>query len=102
MAGSLVAVVKYAVEVQTGSLPGGATEAKAYVHLFGTNGDAGRRALAKSNNKVPFRSGQTDVFIVEAVSLQTVDKVILGHNGKKKGQTRSRYETQLVSANVQG
>ena len=73
------------VEVYTGTLPGADTQAEAYVHLYGSHGDAGRRALVRSDNPQMFKAGQKDVFEVEAVCLENIEKVVLGHNAKEKG-----------------
>lgn len=71
----------------TGSEPGSDTEAALWIHLFGTRGDSGKRTLYKAkNNDTKFQEGQVDIFVVEAVSLDEVNKVIIGHDAKGKGE----------------
>ena len=82
---SVFLVVTYTVKVYTGKEKGSSTDADAYIHLFGSRGDAGSRSLVRSDQQGMFRDGQIDTFEIEAVSLQTIEKVILGHNGKNKG-----------------
>lgn len=74
------------VEVYTGDKPGAETEANCYIHMFGTRGDSGRRPLIKSSKRTKFKRGQTDTFCVDAVSLNEIHKVELGHDGTEKGR----------------
>ena len=56
---AVCAVVKYKVEVTTGSVPKGDTEAQVYIELHGRMGSTGRRQLKKSlNNDRMFQLGQ--------------------------------------------
>ena len=81
-----IAVIKYKVEVYTGNEPGADTEAELFIHLFGSHGDSGKRVLFNClNNKTPFQGGQMDLFEVEAVELQEIEKVVIGHEEKGKG-----------------
>ena len=79
-------MVTYILEVHTGEEEGGDTDARCYIQLYGTRGDTGARALAHSNQPRPCRRGQTDIYRVDAVSLDQVNKVLLGHDGKEKGE----------------
>jgi len=82
-----LSVVTYTVEVYTGSKPGADTEASIYIELYGKRGDSGRRILYSSkNNDVKFQGGQVDVFSLEAVDLDGVEKVVIGHSESGKGQ----------------
>ena len=79
-------VIKYTIEVYTANEPGADTEAELFVQLFGSHGDSGKRVLYNClNNKNPFQEGQMDVFKVEAVELQEIEKVVMGHEEKGKG-----------------
>ena len=80
-------MVIYTIEIQTGSRPGADTEADIYVKLIGRHGDSGKRLLFKSqNNSTKFQSGQLDIFKLEAVTLDEITQVWLGHSEKGKGQ----------------
>ena len=85
---NLFLVLIYTVEIYTGDLPGSATSAEAYIHLNGCRGDSGQRLLFKplTENKKPFQEGQCDVYEIEAVSLDEIESVIIGHNGHGKGK----------------
>ena len=74
------------MEVYTASEPGADTEAELFIQLFGSHGDSGKRVLFNSlNNKTPFQGDQMDLFEVEAVELQEIEKVVMGHEEKGKG-----------------
>ncbi|XP_070194990.1 lipoxygenase homology domain-containing protein 1-like isoform X2 [Littorina saxatilis] len=79
-------VIVYKIEVTTGSVPKGTTDADVFIQLYGRMGSTGRRLLKKSNNEVKFQLGQTDVFELEAVSLMSLDKVLIGHNDATAGK----------------
>ena len=76
------------VEVYTGTLPGSDTEAVINIQIFGQRGDTGQRVLYHSlNNSTKFQEGQMDEFEIDAVSLDDLLKVIVGHNEPGKGKT---------------
>ena len=76
----------YTIEVFTGLDTSSAyTDADAYIHLFGSRGDSGCRVLVKRNVETKLENGQKNAFKLEAVSLDKVQKVILGHRGDHKG-----------------
>ena len=84
----LVAVIVYLVEVSTGTEPGADTDAHVWLQLIGRRGDSGRRRLHKPRPPGPahpFQSGQTDTFLVEAVHLEEVTAVRVGHDGQGHG-----------------
>lgn len=60
------AVLNYAVEVYTGSMPNASTDATVHIMLVGERGDTGKRLLLKplSTDKKPFRLGQVSFFSV--------------------------------------
>ena len=86
-----LSVVVYTIETQTGSRPGAETEVDLYIKLIGRRGDSGKRLLYKSQNDTKFQSGQSDVFKLEAVTLEEVTQVWLGHSEKAKGQCKSEF-----------
>jgi hypothetical protein len=80
-------VIIYQLEVFTGNVPGADCEANIYVTLFGSRGDAGRRQLYHSlSSRTKFQQGQKDVFNIEAVDLGNLDKLVIRHDGRGKGQ----------------
>nr|XP_015208918.1 PREDICTED: oxygen-regulated protein 1 [Lepisosteus oculatus] len=84
--GDSLSVVVYQVQVHTGSKPGAETDASVYINIFGTRGDTGKRKLHQSlNHKLKFQQGQVDIFNIEAVSLEKLRKVVIGHNGTGPG-----------------
>ena len=87
-------VLKYHVMVYTGEDDGSDTDANVYLNIYGEKGDTGKRVLLVSNNDHKFRSGQIDVFTVEAVSLGKLQKCIVGHDGSGAGQ--GWYLTQVI------
>ncbi|XP_061166198.1 lipoxygenase homology domain-containing protein 1-like [Saccostrea echinata] len=74
-------VFKYYVLVHTGDVDEAETNAEVYLNIFGETGDTGKRVLLNSNNINKFRSGQVDIFEIEAVSLGKLEKCIVGHDG---------------------
>ncbi|XP_071837899.1 uncharacterized protein [Apostichopus japonicus] len=80
-------VIKYYIQVFTGSEADSDTKATVSLNIFGKNTDSGSRQLMKSkNNKKMFANGQMDVFEIEAVALGKLQKVVVGHDGEEKGQ----------------
>nr|XP_006814608.1 PREDICTED: lipoxygenase homology domain-containing protein 1-like [Saccoglossus kowalevskii] len=80
-------VLKYYVEVFTGREPKAETNANVFMTIYGKKGDSGKRVLYKSmNNDVKFQREQRDVFVIEAVHLMDLKKVVIGHDGKVAGK----------------
>ncbi|XP_070556277.1 uncharacterized protein [Ptychodera flava] len=80
-------LVKYHIEVYTGSMANADTKANVYMTIFGKNGDCGRRILYKSkNNEEKFQRDQKDIFEIEAVHLMDLRKVVIGHDGMIGGE----------------
>ncbi|XP_056399217.1 lipoxygenase homology domain-containing protein 1 isoform X2 [Hyla sarda] len=83
---NVLPVVKYRVTVHTGNVSGSGTDANVFLCLFGDLGDTGERFLIDcKNNMNKFEKGNADEFIIEAVSLQQVRRVRIGHDGKGGG-----------------
>uniref|UniRef100_S4RSR5 PLAT domain-containing protein n=1 Tax=Petromyzon marinus TaxID=7757 RepID=S4RSR5_PETMA len=74
---------RYVVSVHVGERWGAETFAGVYMTLYGESGDTGCRLLT-FNSTFP-RRAQTDSFLVEAVSLGQVRKVVIGHDGEGYG-----------------
>ncbi|CAK8676643.1 unnamed protein product [Clavelina lepadiformis] len=74
-------LVRYLVTVVTGDKRGAGTNADVFCCLYGEQGDTGDRPLANSKKHTDkFQRNSTDEFIIEAVTLKTVNKVKIGHN----------------------
>ncbi|XP_066274370.1 lipoxygenase homology domain-containing protein 1-like isoform X2 [Branchiostoma lanceolatum] len=79
---SVLPVLQYYVSVYTGDHWGAHTDADVFITLYGERGDSGRRRLFHSTtNAVKFGKKQVDTFLMEAVSLGQLNKVIIGHDG---------------------
>ena len=76
----------YIVEIYTGNEPGSDTESNVFVQLIGKRGDSGKRVLFNSISDLKFQQGQCDVFRIEAVTLDEVTQVVVGHDGHGKGK----------------
>nr|XP_032809632.1 lipoxygenase homology domain-containing protein 1-like [Petromyzon marinus] len=81
--GVSVMLVQYAVLVETGKCAGAGTDAAVSLCLYGERGDTGNRVLQRSSShRNKFERGNTDEFVLEAVSLGRLDRVRIGHDGK--------------------
>ena len=92
-------VIVYLVEVTTGTEPGADTDARVWLQLIGQRGDSGQRRLCKprpSGPPHPFQAGQTDTFLVEAVDLDVVTAVRIGHDGQGHGE----YDDSNIRVNI--
>ncbi|NXX88039.1 LOXH1 protein, partial [Centropus bengalensis] len=79
-------VYKYIVSVHVGDLWGAETFANVYITLYGKRGDTGVRKLHASLEKGrKFQRNKVDSFLVEAVSLSDLQKVVIGHDGEGYG-----------------
>ncbi|XP_078332217.1 lipoxygenase homology domain-containing protein 1-like isoform X5 [Crassostrea virginica] len=79
-------LVKYTVEVYTGKKSSAGTDANVFLCIFGELGDTGRRWLRDSSTNInKFEKGQCDIFEIEAVTLEKIKKVEIGHDGKGIG-----------------
>ena len=81
----ILPVHKYEVSVVTGDLWNAATKANVYITIYGERGDTGVRHLYKPKPPETFVKGQVDKFLVEAVSLGKLKRVIIGHDGSGPG-----------------
>ncbi|XP_049684405.1 oxygen-regulated protein 1 [Accipiter gentilis] len=79
-------VYKYVVSVHIGDRWGAGTFANVYITLYGKRGDTGVRKLHTSLAKGrKFQRNKVDSFLVEAVSLSHLQKVVIGHDGEGYG-----------------
>ncbi|NXG91299.1 LOXH1 protein, partial [Stercorarius parasiticus] len=79
-------VYKYVVSVHIGDRWGAETFANVYITLYGKRGDTGVRKLHTSLVKGrKFHRNKVDSFLVEAVSLSHLQKVVIGHDGEGYG-----------------
>ncbi|KAM6444396.1 oxygen-regulated protein 1 [Rhynochetos jubatus] len=79
-------VCKYVVSVHVGDCWGAETFANVYITLCGKRGDTGVRKLHTSLAKGrKFQRNKVDSFLVEAVSLSHLQKVVIGHDGEGYG-----------------
>ena len=81
--------MRYVVAVMTGSYKDAGTDSgNVSINLIGVDGDTGLRELngAISKNRLPWQPGQTDIYIIEAVSVGRVKKIELNLNGAGQGK----------------
>ncbi|XP_054673049.1 oxygen-regulated protein 1 isoform X1 [Grus americana] len=79
-------VYKYVVSVHIGDHWEAETFANVYITLYGKRGDTGMRKLHTSLAKGrKFQRNKVDSFLVEAVSLSHLQKVVIGHDGEGYG-----------------
>ena len=85
------AVLQYVVVVETGSdADSEAPRGSVLVNLHGEEGDTGLRPLQTSlTSSGPWSRGHADVFVLEAVSLGSLEKLELIFDGEGEGMTCS-------------
>lgn len=89
------AVKIYEVSIHTGNNWGAETDASVFINIFGTIGDTSKRLLYHSkNNSQKFQRGQIDVFEIEAVSLENLTHIEIGHD--RKGHGAGMYLDKVV------
>ncbi|CAL1540914.1 unnamed protein product [Lymnaea stagnalis] len=76
----------YIVKTVTEAEEESGTEANVYINIIGTQGDTGKRFLKNdSSGHDRFLSGQTNYFIIEAIDIGDIEKIVLGHDGTEPG-----------------
>ncbi|KXZ51726.1 hypothetical protein GPECTOR_11g173 [Gonium pectorale] len=75
--------VEYEIRVVTSNISGAGTDANVYVHLYGTEGEAG--PLRLDNPKNNFEAGDTDVFNIKAPDTGDLQKIRLWHDNSGLG-----------------
>ncbi|KAL3869892.1 hypothetical protein ACJMK2_042519 [Sinanodonta woodiana] len=83
---AVLPIMKYEIEVHTGDIWGGGTDANVYITIYGDRGDSGVRQLYAENKGIYFRKGQVDHFTLEAVTLGHLRRIIIGHDGTGPGE----------------
>ncbi|NWX89664.1 LOXH1 protein, partial [Nothoprocta pentlandii] len=84
--GKTLPVYKYVVSVHIGDRWGSETFANVWITLYGKRGDTGLRKLHTSLAKGrKFQRNKVDSFLVEAVSLGHLQKVVIQHDGEGYG-----------------
>ncbi|KAK3579121.1 hypothetical protein CHS0354_022141 [Potamilus streckersoni] len=83
---AVLPIMKYEIEVHTGDIWGGGTDANVYITVYGDRGDSGVRQLYAENKGIYFRKGQVDHFTLEAVTLGHLRRIIIGHDGTGPGE----------------
>ncbi|XP_071954737.1 lipoxygenase homology domain-containing protein 1-like [Antedon mediterranea] len=79
-------LLKYNVQIVTGDKFGAGTDANVFCNIFGELGDTGERPMKKSKtNRNKFERKAIDEFVLEAVSLQQLSRVRIGHDGAGAG-----------------
>ncbi|XP_062333408.1 lipoxygenase homology domain-containing protein 1-like [Osmerus eperlanus] len=79
-------LIKYRITICTGNVSGSGTDASVFLNVIGDLGDTGDRLMFLSKNNVnKFEKGNADEFLIEAVTLGTVRRVRIGHDGRGGG-----------------
>ena len=79
-------MIQYTIDVHTGDIRGAGTDANVYCQLFGKRGDSGTRPLKRSSTHTnKFERNQMDSFVLEAVDLDDLTKLVIGHDGSGPG-----------------
>ena len=84
-----VSVLRYIVAVTTGGYKDAGTDkGNVSINLIGVDGDTGQRELvgAISKNRTLWQSGETDIFIVEAVSVGRLKRVEIKFDSPTQGE----------------
>ncbi|CAF3234025.1 unnamed protein product [Rotaria socialis] len=88
-------IVTYIVDIFTGNKPKAGTDANAFINIYGELGDTGARPLEYSlQNKNKFEREQVDRFIIDAVLLNKIRKIRIGHDNT--GANPSWYLDKVV------
>ncbi|XP_055401983.1 oxygen-regulated protein 1 isoform X4 [Bubalus kerabau] len=81
----ILPVTVYEVHVATGELWNAGTVANVYIAVYGEKGDTGSRQLFRSKSTLNFLRGQVDSFLLEAVHLGNLYKIVIAHDGLGPG-----------------
>ncbi|XP_055956181.1 lipoxygenase homology domain-containing protein 1 [Patella vulgata] len=76
----------YRLSLYTGDHWAGETDSNVFITIFGRHGDTGKRGFYQPIKKpLKFRKGQIETFDVQAVDLDDLEKIVVGHDGKGHG-----------------
>ncbi|CAH2285235.1 lipoxygenase homology domain-containing 1-like [Pelobates cultripes] len=79
-------LLDYEIHVYTGALSSPGIDSNIYINIIGRRGDSGKRKLHRSQNqKAMFQKEQVDIFIIQAVSLGSVQKIKISRDGSGHG-----------------
>jgi len=91
-------VVHYSVTVMTGEEDAAGTDSNVFIEIVGENGDTGKRWLKKAEDDTAlFARGSVDTFDIEAVSLEKIKKIRIGHDNS--GSTPGWFLEKVVIKN---
>uniref|UniRef100_A0AC11E175 RP1 axonemal microtubule associated n=1 Tax=Ovis aries TaxID=9940 RepID=A0AC11E175_SHEEP len=90
----VVLVTVYEVHVATGELWNAGTVANIYISVYGEKGDTGSRQLFRSKSTLNFLRGQVDSFLLEAVHLGNLYKIVIAHDGLGPGKSLPQVDIQ--------
>ncbi|XP_067912289.1 uncharacterized protein [Heterodontus francisci] len=77
---------QYEVTVHTGSCLGSGSKADIFISFYGEEDKVEDILLCNSlTNHIPFRKGQTDVFLVEVLNVGKLQYIVVGHDRKEPG-----------------
>ncbi|KAM3867839.1 lipoxygenase homology domain-containing protein 1 [Diretmus argenteus] len=76
--------VSYHIAVKTGNIPGGSSDSKVFVKLYGEKGDTSRMMLVVSDNNLGnyFETGRIDIFIAETFDIGQINRLMIGHTNE--------------------
>ncbi|KAK4470570.1 hypothetical protein MN116_006112, partial [Schistosoma mekongi] len=77
----------YIIQIYTRNKPNSGTNANIFINIFGDKGDSGERWLRRSVNQNVklFEQNQMDEFVIEAVALGPITKILIGHEERSPG-----------------
>ncbi|XP_059163011.1 lipoxygenase homology domain-containing protein 1-like [Physella acuta] len=81
----ILPIVKYTITVTTGDQDEAGTDSQILIKLDGLTGSTGYRVLKSGDKQPKFQQGQTDKFVLEAVSLMNLKSVTIGHLNNNPG-----------------
>ncbi|KAI4565769.1 hypothetical protein MJT46_009144 [Ovis ammon polii x Ovis aries] len=90
----ILPVTVYEVHVATGELWNAGTVANIYISVYGEKGDTGSRQLFRSKSTLNFLRGQVDSFLLEAVHLGNLYKIVIAHDGLGPGKSLPQVDIQ--------
>uniref|UniRef100_A0A667Z0U2 Lipoxygenase homology PLAT domains 1 n=1 Tax=Myripristis murdjan TaxID=586833 RepID=A0A667Z0U2_9TELE len=76
--------VGYHIAIKTGDIPGGSSDSKVFVKLYGEKGDTSKMMLEVSDNDLGnyFETGRIDVFTVETFDIGQISRLMIGHTNE--------------------
>ncbi|XP_071394579.1 lipoxygenase homology domain-containing protein 1 [Centroberyx affinis] len=74
----------YYVAVKTGNIPGGSSDSKVFIKLYGEKGDTSKMMLVVSYNNLGnyFETGRVDVFVVDTFDIGQINRLMIGHTNE--------------------